>query len=294
MRFGGGLEFKPGHLKNGNVELYLDEEALLQPLRWKRHRKIFICSTTDLFADFVPDEWIDKHLAMMALAPQHFFLVLTKRAQRMREYMLTAKNRVGTMSFVNALRGTGFLDSESIRNPESREWPLSNVGFGVSVENQDAASDRIPELLRFPAALHFISAEPLLGPLNLTEIPVPDDCAGKYAGHGFTFNALQSEDDLTLFNSPNHIGLVIAGGESGSCARPTHPDWFRGLLYQCRESNTPFNLKQNGEWVSCSEVAGPGQHFSFPDGATVRRAGKKLAGRTLDGVIWDQMPEMCA
>ena len=112
------------------------------------------------------------------------------------------------------------------------------------------------------------------------------------------FNSERLRDSLSTSLSDRARGslgalsLVIVGGESGPNARPMNPQWARDIRDQCLATGVSFFFKQNGEWVSCSEVAGHGQHFSFPDGATVRRTGKKLAGRTLDGVIWDQMPEM--
>ncbi|HYI27586.1 MAG TPA: phage Gp37/Gp68 family protein [Bradyrhizobium sp.] len=261
-RLGTGRDYKPGVLfrddrvmyANGKVKLYLDEKMLTQPLRWKRPRAIFVGSMTDLFADFVPDEWIDQIFAVMALAPQHRFMVLTKRPERMREYLLET-------------------------------WqPLPNVWLGTSVEDQATADARIPKLLATPAAKRFLSAEPLLGPVDLRYLQPLDPPVEIDAVNG-THGVLRPHGG----RSPA-LDWVIAGGESGPKARPMHPDWARALRDQCAAAGVPFLFKQWGEWVSVSELAGPGRHFKFPDGATVRRTGKKLAGRTLDHAMHDAQP----
>lgn len=139
-------------------------------------------------------------------------------------------------------------------------WP--NVWLGTTAENQEEANRRIPHLLSVPARIHFLSCEPLLGRLHL---PAQD----------------------TYWHP---LDWVICGGESGPNARPMHPDWARGLRDQCAAAGVPFFFKQWGEWVSVSEVEGAGTHYHFPDGATVRRTGKKAAGATLDGREWREFP----
>ena len=136
-----------------------------------------------------------------------------------------------------------------------RGW--HNVWLGCTVVNQEEADRDIPKLLKVDAAVRFLSMEPLLGPVKLL----------------------------------GGIDLVIVGGESGPGARPMHPDWVRSLRDQCASSGTAFHFKQWGEFASVSEAEGPGAHHQFPDGATVRRIGKKAAGRMLDGRTWDQMPK---
>lgn len=138
------------------------------------------------------------------------------------------------------------------------EWP-DNAWMGVSTENREEMFRRGEILATLPAKITFWSAEPLLG--NLGRIP-PEIMPS----------------------------WIIAGGESGGNARPTKPDWFRSLRDQCAAADVPFFFKQWGEWVSVSEVAGPGAHFKFDDGATVRRVGKSRSGRTLDGVVHDGYP----
>ena len=231
-RLGTGLPFKPGHLQAGDIELFLDEAMLLAPLRWKKPRKIFVGSMTDLFASFVADAWLDRIFAVMALCPQHTFQVLTKRSMRMREYLSREDlpNRLAwevTAKVMNAWR-PGWK-SEAVDGPyRSRaiaafaKWPLPNLWLGVSAERQEEADERIPLLLQTPAAVRFLSAEPLLGPIDLTHTCMP--------GYSTTMSA--------------NLDWVIGGGESGSNARPMHPDWARSLRDQCAAAGVPFFFKQ--------------------------------------------------
>jgi protein gp37 len=295
-------ESKAGPVWTGSVRLI--EKALDRPLRWKKPRRIFVNSMSDLFHEALPDGAIDKVFAVMALASQHTFQVLTKRAERMRAYSLG----------MAAAGDLGRFERYIARNPASfsrgLEWPLPNVWLGVSVEDQQRADERIPHLLATPAAVRFLSCEPLLGPVDLTKIAVPDAAAGKYAGHRYTFNALQREDDLKLFNAPAHVDWVIAGGESGRGARPMHPEWARALRDQCAAAGVAFHFKQWGEWALTTPEPGgdlggdmrrdrvrfvqadraPDGHFRRGD-VIVRRVGKKSAGRLLDGREWNEMPE---
>ncbi|WP_269582011.1 phage Gp37/Gp68 family protein [Roseibium sp. Sym1] len=161
------------------------------------------------------------------------------------------------------------------------EWP-DNVWMGATVENQVEANRRIPSLLAVPAPILFLSCEPLLEWLNLHELSLP--------GTSRKLDAFFGLDSKGVAHFDRGIDWVIAGGESGGPARPTKPDWFRSLRDQCASADVPFFFKQWGEWVSVSEVAGPGAHFQFEDGATVRRVGKNRSGRTLDGVLHDEFP----
>lgn len=151
------------HVWTGEVRL--NEQWLTQPLLWRRPRRIFVCAHGDLFHAAVPDEWIDRVFAVMALAPQHTFQVLTKRSARMREY-------IGD-SF-GARRAVAMeVEAVQAKVPTSRRtltaWPLPNVWLGVSAERQQEADARIPDLLATPAAVRFVSAEPLLSHLDLSK-----------------------------------------------------------------------------------------------------------------------------
>lgn len=145
-----------------------------------------------------------------------------------------------------------------------------NAAIGTTVEDQQRVNINVPALITAKSAVKpafaFLSCEPLLGKID-------------------------------LYQMIHMIDWVITGGETdqgGHKARPTHPDWFRSLRDQCTEAGVPFHHKQNGEWVSVSEVAGPGTHHKFEDGATVRRIGKKHSGQTIDGITHDDFPEVAA
>src|SRR6266852_4678221 len=179
LRLGTGLPFKPGHRKD--IEIFLDEKMLLSPLRWKKPRMIFVCSMTDLFADFVRDEWIDRMFAVMALCPQHRFQVLTKRAKRMRDWVTKERSRTAPVECVAGLyveypsvAARWPFDVDRALGIGMRGWPLPNVWLGVSAEDQERADERIPELLATPAAVRFVSLEPLLGRIDLEATPFPD------------------------------------------------------------------------------------------------------------------------
>jgi protein gp37 len=254
-----------GPVWNGKVRF--NGEWLDQPLRWKRPRRIFVCAHGDLFHESVPDEWIDRVLGIMALAKQHTFQVLTKRVARMHDYLIDVQVR-------NGIGGADYPEDTPI--PKFFHFPLPNVWFGVSAENQETADERIPHLLQCPAAVRFVSAEPLLGQIDLRQA-----CAG---------HRWRDSDGVECCGVTRNLDWVIAGGESGVGARPMHPAWARSLRDQCRNANVPFFFKQWGEFASVSEVDGTGAHHSFADGATVRRVGKKRAGRLLDGVEHNGMP----
>ncbi|CAN7333051.1 phage Gp37/Gp68 family protein [Bosea sp. LjRoot90] len=317
-RLGTGLPFKPGHA--GEIELFLDEAMLLAPLRWKKPRMIFVCSMTDLFADFVPDEWIDRIFAVMALTPQHTYQVLTKRAARMRAYMaereelLVAADDEGGGPIARAVIALADTERRSIPialshvNPTQNRWPLRNVWLGVSAEDQRRADERIPDLLATPAAVRFVSAEPLLGPIDFRS-PLYRD-AINYTHQSFLRDPAEPDD--YRYHSAK-LDWIIVGGESGQGARPMHPDWARQIRDQCAAAGTAFFFKQWGEWapppqylpsVEWSEGSGIGE-VAWPDGTIghghmdehggagcmLNRAGKKYAGRMLDGVQHNAMPE---
>ncbi|OCB15110.1 DUF5131 family protein [Mycobacterium intracellulare] len=258
-RFDGTRQFPNG------FRVTLRPERLGQPLRWRRPRRIFVNSMSDLFHDQVPDDYIAQVFAVMTVARQHTFQILTKRHARMR-----------------SLVGRGLLDlvdhEAASMGFKVDRWPLPNVWLGVSAENQQWADIRIPALLDTPAAVRFVSAEPLLGPIDLHTDPIE-------AGSPFW---------------AGHLDWVIVGGESGPGARPMHPDWARSLRDQCVAADIPFLFKQWGEWASgnhrdptldgqVSIPYRPNCPDPYPLG-WVRRIGKKAAGRELDGRTWDEYP----
>lgn len=245
---------KGGPVWNGNV--WFNEKWLDQPLHWKKPRRIFVCAHGDLFHENVPDEWIDRVFAVMFVAWRHTFILLTKRSDRQRAYLSDpTKHERWAEVIRKEFRGTSTPTAGWFENYGKRIW------LGVSVEDQTRADERIPDLLDTPAAVRWISAEPLLGEVNFDR-RVFDECSGGWL---------------------HHLDWIVAGGESGPNARPMHPDWARSIRDQCAAAGVAYFHKQNGEFASVSEVEGPGRHFTFPDGATVRRVGKKAAGALLDG-----------
>ena len=230
----------------------LNTDWIGQPLRWQQPRKIFVAAHGDLFHENVPDAWIDLVFAVMALSQRHVFQVLTKRPERMRDYVLGANFRPAQL--ISSYLVFGEHPSIAITEHDRQlmaqcgmEWrsgssaaelaklPLPNVWLGTSAEDQRTADERIPALLGTPAAVRWISAEPLLGPVE-----IDDSLAG--------------------------LGWVVAGGESGPSARPMDPSWPRSLRNQCICARVPFFFKQWG-------------------GPTA-----KAGGRLLDGRTWDEMP----
>lgn len=280
---------KAGPVWNGKVRF--NEQWLDQPLRWRRARRIFVCAHGDLFHESVPDEWIDRVFAVMALARNHTFQVLTKRSDRMRAY-LSEDRRLHWADM--GLRWMGEDPDPAFDSVHFGPKALPNVWLGVSAEDQQRADERIPDLLATPAAVRFVSAEPLLGPLDLYGGDPDPRLGGVEAGSGLSLEQYWKADGTGPFPG---IDWVIVGGESGPGARPMHPVWVRSLRDQCDAAQVPFFLKQWGEWQPAhplggldDAVAGTRWH-TFADGASVRLCGKKRAGRTLDGQTWDQMPE---
>lgn len=202
-----------------------NDATLSLPLRWKRPRRIFVNSMGDLFHESVPDEWIDRVFAVMALAPWHTFQVLTKRSKRMREYVTA----LGAADWQARLGNT--LRRSLATAPGGRpSWPLPNVHLGVSAEDQTRADERIPDLLATPAAVRFVSAEPMLGPISFRW--------AKWQGLG---------DRITdHLDGLRRLDWIIVGGESGKGARPFDIGWAREILHQCRVAGVAAFMKQVG------------------------------------------------
>src|SRR3990172_7803150 len=180
-------------------------DRLDQPEKWRQPQKVFVNSMSDLFHERAPFDFITLVYEAMARAKQHTFQILTKRPERALEYCQSC--------------GPAWL-------AKGYQWPLPNVWMGISAEDQPTADQRIPILLRIPAAARFVSCEPLLGPMFIQGFLL--DGWHKYA---------------------SRLNWVIVGGESGPGARPMHPDWARGLRDQCQKAGTPFFFKQRGEWT---------------------------------------------
>ena len=254
----------------GTTGVQLHPDRLWKPVTWRKPRKVFVCSMADLFHDDVPDEYIAKVFAVMARTPQHTFQVLTKRHARMRS-LLSSQNFENEAMF--ELRYPLSMTSQSGPLPS---WPLPNVWLGVSAEDQQRADLRIPALLETPAAVRWVSAEPLLGAINFRP----------------WFWSADRDEVLP------GLDWLVVGGESGPGARPMHPQWARGIRDQCEEAGVPFLFKQWGEygylddlpadtWMSVDVKWNP-VWAHFPDGMV--RVGKRAAGRVIDGQTHDEYP----
>lgn len=306
----GKMALAPGHI-------------LTEPFRRKKPTMWFVNSMSDLFHEDVPDEWIDRVFAVMALCPQHTFQVLTKRSSRMRRYCSNDATFGRVLGMVNRFLMTDGKITITHHKDGLKGFQLPNVWLGVSAERQQEADARIPDLLETPAAVRFVSAEPLLGPIDFES----SGWLGDVAMHEEERVGRANEVPVPLNGLPwrsQGVSWVIVGGESGPDSRPMHPDWARSIRDQCVKAEVPFFFKQWGEWApQIGAVDGwtidddpehsrfdhreweeDKQHwgdvfrpmwFDFEDGNydemhTVSRLGKKRAGRLLDGREWQQWP----
>lgn len=264
-----------------NGQIRVVDGLMDQPLRWKKPRRVFVNSMGDLFHEVVPDSVILSVFTTMAKAKHHTFQVLTKRPKRMRELLSMWQDTGLTLR-----EGCGAV--------------LPNVWLGVSVENQSTADERIPLLLLTPAAVRWISAEPLLDKVDITKY-LPDEWSGV------------AVCDAPYGDTPP-LDWVVAGGESSSGARPMHPDWVRLLRDQCQNTGVPFFFKQWGEWLPGEQIPGRTTYARCDNGQVMTsrgnpcrenfqthpdkhsrhlitlKIGKKAAGRQLDGCNWDELP----
>jgi protein gp37 len=236
------------------------DHIVTAPLRWKRPRRIFVNSMSDLFHEDMPDEWIDEVFAVMALSPQHTFQVLTKRPERMQAYLCgdwaaRARQHVEDLTLPTFSKATADTQ-DRLRRYTSPGFPhpMENVWLGVTAEDQARADERIPHLLATPAAVRFVSAEPLLGPLDLYNGAADPRLGGHSGTKTFIGDWWEPGDDL---RGPSRHGLdwVIVGGESGPGARPMHPDWVRSLRGQCEAAEVAFHFKQWGDWAPICNLA---------------------------------------
>jgi len=222
-------------------------EHLADPLRWRKPRRIFVNSMSDVFHEKLTNEQIAAVFGVMAAAPQHTFQVLTKRAKRMREWFewMSLEENFSPNATMHVEAAPDIDDDDDNTICErilDADWPLPNVWLGVSVESQTAADERIPELLATPAAVRFLSCEPLIERVNLCHLD--NDAVG---GEWCQVNGLTGEQTDMGRPCPslvNRIDWVIAGCESGPGARPCDVDWLRSLRDQCTAAHVPFFLKQ--------------------------------------------------
>ena len=315
----------------GEIEFF--PERLEEPLRARKPRRIFVGSMGDLFHPRVKvvgsmgdrfhpelkDERLkDKVFAVMALCQQHQFLVLTKRPEGMREYLteqVCLESRATTIAREAEHIGGIIWDARGNDCwnywPNSRAtakdvanrrvfpgWPLPNVWLSVTVENQEQADKRIPELLEIPAAKRFVSIEPMLGPVDLRSI--------NYDGGMTEIDALSGTHGVYRPHKGKCESLdqIIVGGETGPGARPMHPDWPRKVRDDCEAAGVPLFFKSWGDWAPSW---GGGDHLVYLDGSVIKnyhehpdagkiaepvwRIGKKRAGHLLDGKEYRGYPE---
>ncbi len=275
-----GRDFVPWTVKAqrdaGVSGVALHPERLDIPLHWQKPRRIFVNSMSDLFHEDVPEGFLILVWATMADCSQHTFQVLTKRPERALQF-LTDQTR-GQDRLWAAM--PGFMAG-------TPPWPLPNVWLGVSVENQVWADRRIPILAKIPAAVRFVSCEPLLGSVDLTP----------WLGEPWDACPRPVCPEYCTKPGPNcprrwpSLGWVIVGGESGSKARPMHPDWARQIRDDCKQSGVPFFFKQWGQWLPVDQKdVHEGSYIPNEPGMDWRKLGKKEAGADLDGFYYREMP----
>ncbi|KKL83710.1 hypothetical protein LCGC14_1971980, partial [marine sediment metagenome] len=317
----------------------------------------FVCSMGDLFHESAPFEWIDKIFAVMALCPQHTFQVLTKRPERMAEYFnkenedLRGDGMAGAMC--DWIAGGGLSDDMLNRwckdHGVSRKWrdkindnrniwcnatwqkplwSLPNVWLGTTAENQEMADERIPHLLKCPAAKHFVSIEPMLSEVKYIDYVIAKcpEC-GRRLLVNRDISDDRPKDFITACSTcmehrdiTARVDWVICGGESGPGARPMRPDWARSVRDQCKAAGVPFFFKQWGAWLPLGQggsaagswidnsrktkggepiykvtdgydnLIGYGISYHFEPEGTCYRIGKKKAGSLLDGKQHKEYP----
>ena len=266
------LKGRYGYPADDPFRVTVHESKLWEPYRWKKPRRIFVCSMGDLFHEDVGCHTLNYVFNVMVNNPQHIFQVLTKRPERMRHVMT--------------------------------RWNIADrkhIWLGVTAENQEQADKRLPILLSIPAAVRFVSVEPMLGTVSFRWLKI---------------NPRPSSTNE--YDGLRDLSWVICGGESGQNARPMHPQWAASLRDQCEATGTPFMFKQWGAWYpgrknqtgKVLSMYSDGRTCEFTkeailaeerrsgidhnhNGATIiQKVGKKAAGRLLDGRTWDGMPEV--
>lgn len=288
------------------------------PLKWNqqpmigedgkpRRARVFCSSLADWLDDEVPLDWLERLLALIVNTPNLDWLLLTKRPEnlwpRLRKISNALKGSITLEQAQAKALATAFLYGGGTI--------MHNIWFGVTVENQAMAEKRIPQLLEVPAAVRFLSCEPLLGPVNLRDMSYCPRCFDQAEPYTESDGGLwcaacdRQMSGYVLDPYPENgrgVNWVIAGGESGPGARPMHPDWARSLRSQCAEAGVPFFFKQWGEWLPGADTAidilaglsvhSPKYHF-WPlgmGGGGMVKVGKKDAGHLLDGEVCQAFP----
>jgi protein gp37 len=270
------LRGRCGYPADEPFKVTLHPDRLEQPLRWRKPRKVFVCSMGDLFHEDVPFEFTRRIFGIMHSANRHTFQVLTKRPKRLRKFIEYYSEWIG----FNA-------------------WPkeYQHVWLGASASTQEDLERVMPDLLATPAAMRFLSLEPLLGPIDLEHVKgIAKWPVDVLRGGTWDLSRGTALEGFTQHSDMNPISWVIVGGESGHGARPMHPQWVRSIRDQCKEAGVPFMFKQFGEWAPGHEAMVLAEKFGrkmreWSDGCIVSKLGKKAAGRELDGQIHDEFPK---
>lgn len=289
-KFAGLVEKRGGKL-NWTGEARLWPAALELPLKTRRPHVWFVDELADLFYEGLSDAEIAEVFAVMALSPQHVFVVLTKRPARAAQLLTARFDRAWS-----DLLGTAVARRDPTVPLECLPWPLPNVIVGASAGHQAAVDAFAPHLetLKRAGWATMLSAEPLTEALDLDALLAVEKSLGVDRTYGFA---------ETVVSCRSVVDWVVAGGESGPDARPCHPDWARGIRDECREAVTwdgeqgvPFLWKQWGTWTPDPKHVYPpkpelvGEVHDWKDEWVSVRVGKKRAGRTLDGVIEHGLP----
>lgn len=275
-RMANRLRGRCGYPADEPFKVTLHKDRLEEPLRWKKPRRVFVCSMGDLFHEDVPRWMRFEVMDIILQAKQHTFLILTKRPANMKEFFEWYYSKAG-------------------RTIET----IKNLWLGVTAENQARADERIPILLQIPAAVRFVSIEPMLGPVDLSKwlggTWYCETCECTVDPEFVPFSEIHYPCENYLDFIPG-IDWVICGGETGPRARPMHPEWVRSLRDQCQAAGISFFLKSWGEYCFPSQM--PEETYQALqdrynlDVEIPWKVGKKAAGRILDGRTWDEMPEI--
>lgn len=239
------------------TDVVCHEDRLGIPLRWSKPRTVFVNSMSDLFHEAVPDEFIQNVFTVMAVAHKHTFVVLTKRPERMRAFFAD----LGLRQELIGIKAEYISGTDRYRHANNEPWrqsvhdlvprwtlPLSNVWLGVSVEDQATADARIPLLLETPAAVRVVSAEPLLGAIDLRRrLPKPMFHCPRCGLEKMRSNCAKCGTfDNPITNEIIGIDWLIVGGESGPKARPCDVAWLGSLVQQAKAVGVPCFVKQLG------------------------------------------------
>jgi protein gp37 len=308
-------------------KVQLIPERLSDPLRWRKSRRIFPCSVSDIFHEAVPDSFLDRIFGTIILTcEKHTYQILTKRIDRAERYLREADREKWVYESVELTR-QNFNDPTWVKAQLLKALdknPMPYMWLGVTAENQEQFDKRVKILLQMNAAVRFVSAEPMLGRIDAAlglcqECPNCGNRSWLDLPHG---ERVCDDCDETFLDT---LDWIICGGESGPNARPMHPDWARSLRDQCQEAGTRFYFKQWGSWMPISQMAdgycdtlyhpapendpeairrckvengvmqidGTFPEFRFPEGAMMMyNIGAKKAGSLLDGKEWKQLPEV--